>query len=145
VKVNLKAIFAVAAALLAKPFKLPANLAHAADQLYETQHARLALKGALEDLKKRETQLREHLIAKLPKSDSTGVAGKLARASVYTTPEPLVEDWPKFYKHVQKTGHFDLLHKRLSGDAVKSRWEAKEVVPGVGRINVPKVSLEKVK
>lgn len=135
---------AEAGALLVKTFKLPKNLAECADALYVTRGVRLELAKQVEELEKREKQLREKLINELPKSKSTGIAGKLARASVYSEPVPTVKDWDKLWSYIQKTGHFDLLHKRLAADAVKSRWENKETVPGVERFNVVKVSLEKV-
>ena len=43
---------------------------------------------------------------------------------------PAITDWPTFYKHVQETNGFDLLHKRLSNVAFRDRWEAGEVIPG---------------
>jgi hypothetical protein len=128
-----------------KPFKLPKTLAECADLLYRTREDRLAMKKLLAHLEGREKKLRDHLIDKLPKGKSTGVAGRLARASIYTEPTPTVEDWDALWRHVKKTGHFDLLQKRISKEAVEARWGANKTVPGVGRFNVVRVSLEKVK
>src|SRR4051812_19680228 len=93
--------------LLAKPFKLPTNLALAADGLYTTKAARLSLAKALEALEEREKQLKDLLIEKLPKSQASGIAGKIARASIVTDPVPTVEDWDRLYAFVKKTGQFD--------------------------------------
>lgn len=134
----------MAKATAAPKFKMPKTLAECADLLYATRIARLALQKQAEVKEAEERQLRERLINELPKSKALGIAGKVARATIETKPVPTVEDWDRFYQHVKKTGHFDLLHKRLSEDAVKQRWEDHKVVPGVGKFNAVKVSLEKL-
>lgn len=128
-----------------KEFKLPDNLAKCADLLYTTRQARLDLDKKVEELKKRETMLREHLIENLPASEATGVAGKVARATVVTKEEPQVEDWDSFYAYVHKNKFYHLLQRRLSNPAVKELWEAHKVVKGVGKIIVKTISLNKVK
>lgn len=129
-----------------KPFKIPDNLAVCGDLLYTTRQERLVLAKQVEELEEREKKLREHLINKLPKSKSSGIAGKVARVSIYTDPIPVIQDESKFWAHFHKTKQHDLIQKpRLSKEAIASRWENKEVVPGVGRFNVVKVSLEKIK
>ncbi len=131
---------------MTKKFKVPDNLALCADLLYTTRQERLKLAKDLEVMEDQEKQLREHLINKLSKSKSSGIAGKGARASIYTDPIPVIQDEKAFGAHLHKTKQHDLIQKpRLSKEAITSRWENKEVVPGVGRFNVVKVSLEKVK
>jgi uncharacterized lipoprotein YmbA len=129
----------------APEFKVPESLATCADLLYTTREARLLIEKQAEALKSRETQLREHLIANLPKSEATGVAGQVARATIVTKIEPAVEDWDAFYKYVARTKSWDMLQRRISAPAIRARWEAKKVVGGVGTVTVTSVSLNKVK
>jgi hypothetical protein len=124
--------------------KLPKSLAACVDLLYQTRQERLESQRIIEDLHNLETQLKDHIIDKLPKSDATGIAGKLARATIVVKAKPTVENWDEFYAHVKKTGQFDLLQRRLSESAVVERWEDKKAVPGVGKFNVVSVSVNKV-
>lgn len=128
-----------------KVFKIPTSLAACADLLYTTRQKRLELSKSVDEMKSQETQLCDYLIANLPKSDATGVAGKVARATVVTKQEPVVEDWDPFYKYVARTKSWDLLQRRISTTAIKARWEDKKKVPGVGTFTVVSVSLNKVK
>jgi hypothetical protein len=129
----------------AKPvFKMPKTLALCADELYKTREARLVAQKAVEALESKESALKEHLINNLPKSDASGVAGKLARVTIVTKVIPQVKDWDKFYKFIKKTGSFDLMQRRLTDTAVQERWDNGKEVPGVEPFNVVKVSLNKV-
>lgn len=125
-------------------FKPPKSLAKCADMLYETRQARLALGKQVEELQKKETLLKDHLIEHLPKGDASGISGKVARVSILLKAKPTVEDWDSFYAYVKKTGAFELLQRRLSETAVKERWDDDKVVPGVGKFNYVDVSLGKV-
>lgn len=125
-------------------FKLPKTLAQCADLLYETKAARLAQQKVVDELQAKESLLREHLIANLPKSEASGVAGKVARVTIGTDTIPRVDDWDLLWKHVKKTGQFELLQKRVSNVAVEERWEHGKEVPGVGHFKVVKVSLNKL-
>lgn len=125
-------------------FEVPENLAVAVDLLYTTRQARLEIQKQVEALQARETQLREHLINTLPKSDATGIAGKVARATIVTKTEPTVEDWDEFYKWLSRNKAWDCIQRRISAPAIRARWEAHKRVAGVGTINVVSVSLNKV-
>lgn len=128
-----------------KPAKvIPKTIGACADALYSTRQTRLVEQKDIAEYKDYETALKNHIIAELPKSDQTGVAGKLARVTVKSSVIPVVEDWEAFYKHVKKTGHFDLLQKRVSAEAVQERWDSGKKVPGVGTFTVVDVSVNKV-
>jgi hypothetical protein len=128
-----------------KTFKLPKTLAGAADLLYQTREKRLLLDKEVTELKSQETQLKTYLIDNLPKSEATGVAGRVARATIVTKDEPTVEDWDQFRAYVKKHNAWDLLQKRVGVTAVKARWEEGEEIPGVGHFQSVDVSLSKVK
>lgn len=125
--------------------KLPKSLATCADMYYKAREDRLALQKQVDELAAREVLIKDHLIDNLPKSEATGVQGKLCRVSVVTKVKPVVEDWDEFYKYIKKTGAFEMLQKRLSDTAIAERWENKKDVPGVGRFNAVTLSVNKVK
>jgi hypothetical protein len=56
----------------------------------------------------------------------------------------VAEDWESTWKYIAKKKAWDLLQKRLSGPAVKARWENGEQIPGVGHIRVHTISVTKV-
>ena len=122
----------------------PKRIGTCADHLYQLQIERLSLQRAVDSIKIKEVMLREHIINTLPKSNASGIAGKLARVTVVTQDVPQVQDWPKFYAYLARTKSFDLLQRRLNNKAVIERWDDKKKVTGVGTFPVTKVSLNKV-
>lgn len=128
----------------AKPIKLPKTLAACADRLFTVKNTRLKEAKKLDVFKAEESALKEHLIEKLPKSQASGIAGKVARATVETKKVPTVENWDLFYAHIKKTGEFDLMGRGINAEAIEARWAAKKKVPGVGTFNVVTVSINKL-
>lgn len=120
--------------------KVPPQDAGKCDLRYLVREQRLALQKQVDALQKLETELNEHFIANLPKSEASGVAGKLARIQLGRKLIPKVADWDKFYGHILKTKSFELLQRRLSEGAVTERWEAKKDVPGVESFTIVTVS-----
>lgn len=138
-------------------FKAPKTLGAAADELWTVRAERLALNRTVTEHQAHETFLKEHIIDSLPKSQASGVAGKLCRVAVTTKEVPQVSDWSKLYKHIvdtylwhvkQKTGQqdgaFAFLNRALSGAAVEEQWDAKKQVPGVSSFKAVSVSINKV-
>lgn len=124
--------------------KFPKALGACADKLFELRNKRLAMQKEVDAVAAEETALKNHIIENLPKSEASGVAGKLARVTVVTKQIPQVKDWDTFYKYVKKTGSFDLMQKRLTDAAIKERWEAGKEIPGVEHFNAVSVSINKV-
>lgn len=128
-------------------FKLPRSLAACADLYYNLRAERLAQQNQAKGIQEREGVVREHLINSLPKSDSTGIAGKVARVSVYTTPALRLEDWDKFLAFVIKTEQWHLLGRTFSEAAVAELLEQNKKlkkVPGIGKFNIVKLSFNKL-
>lgn len=126
------------------PTKIPKNFGAAADLLYVTREDRLRLSKIVDTMEAFEKKLKKHFIDNLSKKESTGAAGKVARAQIVVSDEPAAQDWDETYKHIKKTGNFDLLNRALNKAAVKARWEAGKEVPGVGHFPTVKVSITKV-
>lgn len=125
-------------------YKFPKALGACADKLFELRNKRLTMQKEVDAVAAEETALKNYIIENLPKSEASGVAGKLARVTVVTKQIPQVKDWDVFYKYVKKTGSFDLMQKRLTDAAIKERWEAGKEVPGVEHFNAVSVSINKV-
>jgi hypothetical protein len=51
-------------------------------------------------------------------------------------------DWPALYAHIQKTGEFDLLYKRISSKAAGDRDSNNELPPGIKRDTFIKLKLK---
>lgn len=125
-------------------YKFPKAMGACADKLFELRNKRLAMQKEADAVAAEETALKNHIIKNLPKSEASGVAGKLARVTVVTKEIPQVKDWDAFYKYVKKTSSFDLMQKRITDSAIKERWEDGKEIPGVEHFNVVSVSINKV-
>ena len=127
-----------------KTYKFPKALGACADKLYALRALRLAEQKRVDVIEAEESALREHIISTLPKSEASGVAGKVARVAVLTKTVAQVQDWDALYKYVARTKQFDLLQRRVSDAAVKARWEDGKAVPGVDKFNAVTVSVTKL-
>lgn len=127
-----------------KVFKFPKGLGACADKLYQLKQKRLDAQKVVDAFAAEESALKNHIIDNLPKSDASGIAGKLARVTVVTKEVPQVTDWEQLYKYVKKTGDFSLLQRRVGDAAIKERWENGKEVPGVGHFNAVTISMNKV-
>lgn len=138
-------------------WKPPKTLALAADLFYETKQKRLAIKKEMDALQTNETALKNYLIDNLPKSNASGIAGKMARVTIVKKEIARAENWPKIYativadynKHAKKKdgmqdGAFALLQRRLGESAVQEAWGAGKIVDGVGKFTIIDISVNKV-
>jgi phosphoribosylformylglycinamidine (FGAM) synthase-like enzyme len=129
---------------MGKKLAIPKKLGACADKLYQMRAERLLMQKAVDEMRKNEKVLTEHLILNLSKEDAEGVKGKLAKVGITRSVVGHATDWQKFYAYVKKNNAFDLMQKRLNDKALKERWEDKKTVPGVEPFHVLKVSLTKV-
>lgn len=128
----------------APKYKFPKAMGACADQLFKIREKRKEMQKLVDAVEAEEKALKEHIINNLPKSEASGVAGKLCRVTVITKQIPQVQDWDKFYAHVKKTGDFELLQRRLTDTAVKERWENGKKIPGVESFNAVTLSINKL-
>lgn len=124
--------------------KFPKTMGACADRLYELRLKRLEEQKKVKLLEDEEKALKNYIIQNLPKSEASGVAGRLARVTVVTKEVPQIENWEAFYKYVKKTNNFDLMQRRLADDAIKERWAAGKEIPGVNHFQAVSVSINKV-
>lgn len=109
----------------------PKTPAEAADTLYRTRAIRYAVQKVVEDLEEAEGVCREYIIETLPKSNASGITGRLAQAKIEVKNKLRVADWPKFYAYMLKSKRGDLLQKRISDPAVQEILDSGKKVPGV--------------
>lgn len=86
----------------------------------------------------------EFFIQKLAVGESSGVQGRKSRVQITEQIIPVIQDWPKFYAHIKKTGEFELLNRAVNRASVTERWDAKKQVPGVGKFHSKRVSCTKL-
>lgn len=126
-------------------FKIPKTLPECVDLYDQLREQRLAIQKQAEALGKQESELREHLINNISKSTSAGVIGKIKKAVVIVEPKPVVEDEAAYFKFAAKKGNEDLVVHKPDLKAIQERWDAGKTVPGVGKFNIVKLSLTKIK
>lgn len=113
--------------------KISSHLPDLVDQYLSHRTQRLAAEKAVKLLKETEEVLKTTIISKLQEADLTAAGGMVGLVKLKAVEEPVCTDWKALQDHIVKTGEFDLLHRRLTGSAVKLRWDDKVEIPGVGR------------
>ena len=127
-----------------KKYKWPKSMAVCADKLYELRQKRLAQQKIVDEIEAEEKALKDHIINTLPKSETSGIAGKVARITIVNKDIPQVKDWEAFYKYVKKTNQFELMQKRLADSAINERLEQGIKIPGVEIFKATSISMNKV-
>ena len=130
-------------------FKMPKTLAHCADLLYKTQQERYAVQKKVKEMEAIESAIKERIIQELPKSDATGIAGKLARVYVENKTVVKITDFAAYIADVaakmkKDPGAMALLQKRVGETAVKEVWESGKTLKGIEGMEVPVVRMNKV-
>ena len=123
---------------------IPKTLAGIVDLFYKVRAERLAEDRYVNDIKEFENELKRELINQIPKSEATGVAGKVARATIVKKDVESVRDWDAFYAYMQKNKAWDLLQRRVNSSALKARRDAKKPVPGTEVVAIVDVSITKI-
>ena len=124
--------------------KIPKTIGGCADALYQLREKRLEEQKKVDDIQAQETELKNHIIAMLPKSELTGARGKVASVSISTKSVPTVKDWDLVWGYIKKNNAFDMVQRRLNNSAVEARWENGRDVPGVEKFDVVTVSCTKL-
>lgn len=124
---------------------LPKSLGVCADHLKAVTTLRLLMMKDVDEVKKRESELNEHILEHLSASDDTGVSGKKYHAKVVRSTAASAEDWEKIHDYIYTNDRFDLLGKSINQKAVKEMWGDGKKIPGIGVVNVKKLSITKVK
>lgn len=123
----------------------PRAMGELVDTFKAYEAARLLADKAAAQIKEKEVELKNAIIACL-QAQQVAVAGGLNyRVELSQEDQPTVKDWQKLYTYITKNQAFDLLERRVSKAAVKARWEDGKTVPGVDKFPVDKLSFSKLK
>lgn len=125
-------------------FNIPATLAGCADRLAELKKQRLSYQKLVKNIEREEAFLSSKLKAELKEQGSRGIAGLFSKVAIVDRKIPSVTDWDALHAHIQRTGEFDLMQRRLSDAAVKERWNAGEEVAGIGFFETQTLSITKI-
>lgn len=123
---------------------MPKTIGRCADLYAETRELRLAMEKEVDPIRKREAELREHIIDNLSKSDDTGAAGLRYQARIVTKVKYRPKDWDQIWTYVVENGRFDLLQKRLAEKAVADTIDVEGEMPGIETLEIPEVSITKL-
>lgn len=127
--------------------EIPANMGAVVDLYAEVRAIRLEMDKEVEVFRKREAELREHMIANIAKSrdegGDTGAAGRKFRVQIKDKQAVKVNDWRELHEYIAFTGRFDLLQKRPSDKAILELMETEEC-PGVEVMLLPDISVTKL-
>lgn len=128
-----------------RTFRFPKSMGLCADKYYLLKQKRLAAQKEVNKLVEEEKALKNHIIENLPKSKASGVAGKVARATVVTKEEPVVNNQDAFRKYLNRTKRFDLAQNlRPAAPAIRDMWDEGKEIPGIESFIVVTVSLNKL-
>lgn len=132
---------------------LPKTPAAVTDLFYKTQQERYALQRQATALEAVEKACREFLINNLPKSEASGISGKMARSWVENKDVMQVADWPELYSYIgaaakRNPGVWGLLQKRISSEMAEELFadkvEGKKLAKALKKVPVPVVHLNKL-
>lgn len=127
---------------------IPQNMGSVVDLYAEVRELRLAMEKEVDPFKKRESELREHMIQNIAKSredgGDTGAAGRTHRVQIRDKEVVRVNDWKPVHEWIAEHGRFDLLQKRLSDKPVKELLESGTAIDGLETMLIPDVSITKI-
>ena len=125
--------------------KMPTTLGATIDLLWSLREERKAADVIVNEIKEKEAAVEAHLMNNFDKSGLDGAKGKYGLATLKHSTVADVTDWPAFYVYIQKNKAWDLLQRRPAITAIRERWDAKKVIPGVVPKEVVNLSLSSVK
>ena len=113
------------------------------DLLYSLRAARLEAEKKIKEMKSDELALKVQILRMLEATGLDGAKGKAATAAVVYEELPVVKDWDELWDYVEATDSRDLLQRRISVTAIRDRWNAGKIIPGIDKFNSTDLSLTK--
>lgn len=130
---------------MTKKLKMPTTIGATIDLLWSLREARKSAEAAVNEIKEKEAAVEAHLMNNFDRSGLDGAKGKYGLATLKKSTVADVDDWPTFYSYIQRNKAWDLLQKRPAITAIRERWDAGKVIPGVSPKEVITLSLTSVK
>ena len=100
-------------------------------QRAQTMRELKVAKSVVKQLKQDQDELDRLLMWKMDRSGVTRVGNNEASVSVNTETVADVTDWESVYQHIQTTGDFSLIQRRISSTAYRELLNMGEAVPGL--------------
>lgn len=100
---------------------------------FELRAERLTLQKQVDKLEQEEKDLLYEIQKYMDRNVVSSLSDGTYNATLKTSDEPLVTDWLLTLEYIREHGSTDLLQRRLTVSAVKSRWDAGVDVPGVSK------------
>ena len=98
----------------------------------------------IERVKEQEAKTKALIITALKEANSGAVAGKAYTATLKKKISPQVAAWEELYPYIIENDAWDLIQRRISGPAVRERWDDGKEVPGVVAVEVEDLSFTKL-
>lgn len=124
--------------------KMPKTMGETIDLLWRLAEDRKAAQAEVDAIARTIEAVETYLMTHFKQQGLDGAQGSLARVAVKTELVPTNVDWDVLWRHVTKTGNFDLIQKRLSLTACRERWEKRAKIPGVEPFQKETIRLYKI-
>jgi hypothetical protein len=113
------------------------------DEFVATKNKREELQNEVKSCTEKMGRLEADIMALMSQAGINQAASEKASCTMRQATHPVIEDWQTFYAYVAETKQFELLHKRLSSQAFRERWEAGEPIPGSSMSKVWELSVRR--
>lgn len=137
--------------IMQKGQPLPKAIGRCADLYHDIREIRLAMEKEVAEVKERETEIQEHIIATLSVSEDTGASGLKYRAQVIVDRKPRISDekggWPIFWSWIRKNDFMNMVQRRINDKALEEYMAdnpQRADIPGCEIVNVKKLSITKI-
>lgn len=118
-----------------------ATVGELADTLWLIREEKRNLAIIEKEINARQSVAEKELMAAMLELGIEGGKATYASFIIKKSFVPKVEDWDAFYKYVQQTGYFHLLHKRLSVAGCEEIFTREHRLPGVIAESITTVNL----
>ena len=123
---------------------VPMALGECADAYGIVRDRRLALEAEAERIKKRESELVTHILARMTQEKETVAGGSRNRVTRHPTRTVQITDWAALTAWVAKTGNTEVLYKRVNAAAAIEVEAAGGGLPdGTAAVNGEKLTVSK--
>ena len=102
-----------------------------------------AANNLVKDIKEQQDNLDRLLMWKMDKTGVTRVGNDDASVSIGTDVVADVTDWESVYEHIQSTGDFSLIQRRVSSTAYRELLNMGENVPGMQPREIRRINFRK--
>ena len=114
-------------------------------EFVNNRQARLDLSREVKKLEEKEIEAKYALLAAMEESHLSTAGNGVNIVNKILKRVPVAEDWRAIYDYVLANDAFDCLQRRLGEKAIRDRVEEGEVIPGVGYMDVTKLTVSKAK